>query len=122
MPNARIQEADEVLTFARTELEKYYRMVTGDDLADDAAILTVDNALDARLDEYAVEACLLYTSHECDVSVVCSGFCRCRVCHYGPAFQACFGTCVISGGKGEMSRVEKSDQFGSERRFIRDPV
>ena len=56
MPNARIQEADEVLAFARTELEKYYRMVTGDDLADDAAILTVDNALDARLDEYAVEA------------------------------------------------------------------
>ena len=46
MPNARIQEADEVLTFARTELGKYYRMVTGDDLADDAAILTVDNALD----------------------------------------------------------------------------
>lgn len=40
MPNARIQEADEVLTFARTELGKYYRMVTGDDLADDAAILT----------------------------------------------------------------------------------
>ena len=79
MPNARIQEADEVLTFARTELEKYYRMVTGDDLADDAAILTVDNALDARLDEYAVEAGQTIAIHGANPRAVLFGvyeYCR----------------------------------------------